>query len=264
MRYKKWCKWIFTKWNKTKLNLHSQDEYETLADKRILATFEKESEFLKTELSSKNEIINKFLNNNTQKNNNDHMEEEIRDTFNSFDSQCACSTGKSEDSSQIWWCKDHQPQLFKKLQKSSPWPSGTCVIVGDSMVNGYDEKRLSKKHGNLKAFHFSGKRIGNINQYIISIIKNLPNCLILNVGTNDATANISKKYYRWFTRTKIQHVGNNLDILKVSETKRDDTFPQSQFLNEGFSTHYRFDWTAKDEGILLYNGTLLQEDTGGL
>ena len=182
------------------------------------------------------------------------MEEEIRDTFNSSDSPCACSTGKSEDSSQIWWCKDHQPQPFKKLQKSSPWPSGSCVIVGDSMVNSYDEKRFSKKHSNVKVFHFSEKRIENINQYIIPIIKNLPNYWILNVATNDATANTSKKYDRWFTDTKIQNVDNNLDILTVSETKIDDTFSQSQFLNEGFSTHYRFDWTAKDEGILIYNG----------
>ena len=123
------------------------------------------------------------------------------------------------------------------------------------MVNSYDEKRFSKKHSNVKVFHFSEKRIENINQYIIPIIKNLPNYLILNVATNDATANTSKKYDRCFTHTKIQNVGNNLDILTVSETKIDYTFPQSQFLNEEFSTHYRFDWTAKDEGILIYNGT---------
>ena len=29
------------------------------------------------------------------------------------------------------------------------WPSGTCAIVGDSMVNGMDEKRLSQKYGNI-------------------------------------------------------------------------------------------------------------------
>ena len=31
----------------------------------------------------------------------------------------------------------------------------------------------------------------------------------------------------------------------VSETKIDDTFPESQFLIEGFSTPYRLDRTAK-------------------
>ena len=38
----------------------------------------------------------------------------------------------------------------------------------------------------------------------------------------------------------------------VSERKRDDTFPESQFLMEGFSTPYRLDWTAKDGRVLLY------------
>ena len=42
----------------------------------------------------------------------------------------------------------------KETNNNFLWPLGTCVIVGDSMVNGIDEKRLSKKHGNVKVFHF--------------------------------------------------------------------------------------------------------------
>ena len=38
----------------------------------------------------------------------------------------------------------------------------------------------------------------------------------------------------------------------VSETKIDDTFPESQFLIEGFSKPFRLDSTAKAGGILLY------------
>ena len=38
-------------------------------------------------------------------------------------------------------------------------PSGTCAIVGDSMINGIHEKRLSQKFGNVKVFHFSGATI---------------------------------------------------------------------------------------------------------
>ena len=47
-------------------------------------------------------------------------------------------------------------------------------------------------------------------------------------------------------------VNKNLDILMISETKIDDTFPESQFLIEGFSAPYRLDRTAKGGGILLY------------
>ena len=75
----------------------------------------------------------------------------------------------------------------------SRWPSGTCAIVGDSMVNGIDEKRLSQKYGNVKVFHFLGARIENLNHYIVPVIKNKPGYLILYVGTNDATTNSSRK-----------------------------------------------------------------------
>ena len=45
--------------------MHNKEEYQTLVDKRIIAPLEKETEFLKTEICFKNEIINIFLNNNT-------------------------------------------------------------------------------------------------------------------------------------------------------------------------------------------------------
>ena len=50
----------------------------------------------------------------------------------------------------------------------------------------------------------------------------------------------------------VSFINNNLDILMISETKIDDTFPDSQFLIEGFSVPYRLDRTAKGGGILLY------------
>ena len=50
----------------------------------------------------------------------------------------------------------NQPQ---ERNNNSPWLSGTCDIVGDSMVNNTDEKPLSKKHDNVKVFDFSGARI---------------------------------------------------------------------------------------------------------
>ena len=40
----------------------------------------------------------------------------------------------------------------KETNNNSLWSSGTCVIVGDSMVNGIDKKRLPKKDGNVKVF----------------------------------------------------------------------------------------------------------------
>ena len=47
----------------------------------------------------------------------------------------------------------------------------------------------------------------------------------------------------------IKFVFNNLGILMVSKTKRDDTFSESQSLTEGFSKLFRLDRTPKFAGI---------------
>ena len=53
-----------------KMNLCSQDEHQTLVDKRIIANLEKEIHFLKTEIETKNEIIKDFTKNNTHRDEN--------------------------------------------------------------------------------------------------------------------------------------------------------------------------------------------------
>ena len=50
----------------------------------------------------------------------------------------------------------------------------------------------------------------------------------------------------------VRFVGNNLDILMVSETKIDDTLPESQFLIEDLPKPFRLDRRTKGGGILLY------------
>ena len=50
----------------------------------------------------------------------------------------------------------------------------------------------------------------------------------------------------------VRFVGNNLDIFMISETKIDDTLPESQFLIEDLSKPFRLDRTTKGGGILPY------------
>ena len=44
----------------------------------------------------------------------------------------------------------------------------------------------------------------------------------------------------------------NIDILMVSETKIDMSFPSSQFVIQGFAAPFRLDRTNTGEGILVY------------
>ena len=47
-------------------------------------------------------------------------------------------------------------------------------------------------------------------------------------------------------------VTGNVDILMVTETKIDESFPTSQFIIPGFTSPYRFDRTKGGGGILVY------------
>ena len=49
----------------------------------------------------------------------------------------------------------------------------------------------------------------------------------------------------------VQILHNNLDILLISETKIDSSFPTAQFQIEGYTT-YRLDRNTNGGGILLY------------
>ena len=44
----------------------------------------------------------------------------------------------------------------------------------------------------------------------------------------------------------------NVDILMVTETKIDESFPTSQFIMPGFNSPYSFDRTKDGRGILVY------------
>ena len=47
-------------------------------------------------------------------------------------------------------------------------------------------------------------------------------------------------------------IKGNIDILMISETKIDNTFPHGQLFIEGFSTPYGLDHDSNGCGILLY------------
>ena len=47
-------------------------------------------------------------------------------------------------------------------------------------------------------------------------------------------------------------VSNNVDVLLMSESKIDNTFPVSQFCVPRYSVPFRLDRTGKKRGIILY------------
>ena len=62
---------------------------------------------------------------------------------------------------------------------------------------------------------------------------------------------IKHKFYKGQIRI-VNVINNNNDILMISETKLDPSFPTGQFHIHGFSEPYRFDRNSNGGGILLY------------
>ena len=50
----------------------------------------------------------------------------------------------------------------------------------------------------------------------------------------------------------ISLIKDNIDILMISETKLDQSFPTNQFMINGFGAPFRLDRNVKGSGIILY------------
>ena len=69
---------------------------------------------------------------------------------------------------------------------------------------------------------------------------------------NPIIAQININSIRNKFETLVSLVTSDIDILMISETKIDESFPLSQFMIDGFSMPYRRDRNAHGCGILVY------------
>ena len=109
-----------------------------------------------------------------------------------------------------------------------------CLVLLSNWIFDYDgdsfsEEYVSQSDGK-KAL--KGIRISNINKLLFGH---------LNI-------NSLRKKFDLFSK----QVKGSTDILMVSETKLDDSFPEAQFLVKGFHSPFRFDRNINGGGIMLY------------
>ena len=64
------------------------------------------------------------------------------------------------------------------------WPKGTCVVIGDSMFAGIDERKMSSKRL-IKVSSFLGATCSDMYHYLVPILEKKTDHVILHVGTND-------------------------------------------------------------------------------
>ena len=77
-------------------------------------------------------------------------------------------------------------ESISKIKHEGLYPSGTTVIVGDSIINGVIEERINKKNRPVKVCNFPGATVADMEHYLIRTIQKKPSNIILHIGTNDA------------------------------------------------------------------------------
>ena len=67
------------------------------------------------------------------------------------------------------------------------WPKGTVAILGNSTISEIREELLKTDKHNVKVRFLRGGNIEDMEDNVKPILKREPDCLILHVGTNNAT-----------------------------------------------------------------------------
>ena len=124
--------------------------------------------------------------------------------------------------------KENQTSVSNSIETLNEvtFESEESVLSNQSTLSTLDYEPISDPFGKLK-----NTRLKNPNRLII------------------AQLNINSLRNKFDSLARMLH--NNLDILLISETKIDSSFPTAQFQIEGYTT-YRLDRNANGGGILLY------------
>ena len=94
------------------------------------------------------------------------------------------------------------------------WSAGTCLIVGDSMLTGIDEKRLSRNNQVVKVRDFRGATSDDLKHHLAPLLKKKPEHIILHTGTNDAVSKTSRQILDELLQLK-QYIINTLPTCRV-------------------------------------------------
>ena len=77
------------------------------------------------------------------------------------------------------------PNWFTSISDSKVRKKGTVLIVGDSVVSGLRESKMSFR-ANIKVRFFPGARIQDMYNYLVPLLRKRPDKIIPHVGTCDA------------------------------------------------------------------------------
>ena len=101
----------------------------------------------------------------------------------------------------------------EKPEQPKPWKPNTTLIVGDSMVAGLNQQRMSVNQ-QVKVRSFPGATTHDMKDYLKPLLKKKPDNVILHIGTNNAVNEPSRNILNEILMLKTM-VENTLPSAKV-------------------------------------------------
>lgn len=110
--------------------------------------------------------------------------------------------------------KPSDPPMPPNNLYKSKWKNNTCLIVGDSTLNGVQEKRMSSNNL-IKVRIFSGAKIVDFYNYLVPLMAKCPSRVIIQAGCNDALEKSSQMILDELLQLK-HYVESKLPGVKVT------------------------------------------------
>ena len=196
---------------------------------------------LEKQLAEKDAIIDFLLNQKVQN-------EIDNTTFISKVSNSDIQRDKKTTNSNIKNSNNEEKQEKKKI-----------VVTGDSMLNGVNEKGLSKSH-NVKVKNYPGATSEDILDKIDDLLKVKPDCLLVHVGTNDLTNNVNLLNSVKKMVNKVKNSSPNTKLVFSSVILRKDKKDISKKVGE---TNQRLKNYCKQKNIdFVDNSNIIEEHLG--
>ena len=77
-----------------------------------------------------------------------------------------------------------QTTLPKTQREVKPWPKGTTLVAGDSLIGGLEERKMSAKR-HIKVRSIPGATVNDMMDHLKPFLRKKPDRLLLQIGTND-------------------------------------------------------------------------------
>ena len=119
---------------------------------------------------------------------------------------------------------NYQSEQRNKISNDQDiYPRGTCVFIGDSILNGLIEENISKQY-NVRIRKFPGATVDDLNYHVHPILRKKPKHIIIHIGTNDATHSTSREILDKLLKLKtlIKEALPETDVTFSTTTIRSD------------------------------------------